>query len=297
MNTPKIILFSMIISGISFDILGSGMGSDHGLEAAKVMAPAIKVASEQVNEAARELGIKTIKEISPHIKDFVQSLPNLGSNIGAEPAKILASTMEKIANAIPQVGNALTNGTVETAKVLAPGIQELAKSMPTAGADFGKNFGLETTKAVGGGIVIAGTKAKTALLAAKKAAVVIASSPAAPYVAIGVGVIVVSYGGYKVYRYYHPTEEQIAAAKKLQIEIAKSQEKLDKLKHKAEIVKRESELKEALLKHSTDTCNQQGIPFACQREALQLALVAGDKRVERTIESFTKFKPQQERWA
>ncbi len=71
---------------------------------------------------------------------------------------------------------------------------------------------------------------------------------------------------------------------------------MDKLKHKAEITKCESELKDALIKHASDKCNEKGIPFACQNAALQLALEAGNKKVEKTIESFTKYKPQ-ERWA
>ncbi len=213
MNTSKIILFSMIVSAISCDSFGSGMGSDHGIEAARVIAPVIKGASEQVNEAARELGIKAIKEMSPHLKVLVQNLPHLGSQVGVEQAKVLAPAIEKIAQVVPQVGQAISNSTVETAKVLAPNIQELAKAIPNAGADFGKTFGLETTKAIGGGVVLASTKAKAAVIAAKKAAVAIVSSPAAPYILIGAGCIVVCYGGYKVYRYYHPTEEQIAAAK------------------------------------------------------------------------------------
>lgn len=238
-------------------------------------------------------GYETLQSAIPIVKEAVDKLSKTGVDITTKAIPAI----EKISEALKTVEPALKNGGVEAVKALVPSLNELAKVAPQTSADFGKNFGLGTTEAIGGGIMLAGTKAKAAALAAKKAAVIIASSPAAPYVAIGVGVIVVSYGGYKVYRYYHPTEAQLAAAQKLQIEIQKSQAKLCKMQHAAEITKKESELKEALIKHATDQCNDQGIPLACQKEALAFALVAGNKKVEKIVDSFTKYKPQQERWA
>lgn len=44
MNTQKIILFYMILSGISLNIFGTGVGSDHGLNAAKIIAPVLTAA-------------------------------------------------------------------------------------------------------------------------------------------------------------------------------------------------------------------------------------------------------------
>lgn len=211
----------------------------------------------------------------------------------------------------------------EAAKTVAPSMQKTAEALPHLGSEFGSQFGLATTQAIGNGITAAAAAAKSAAVATgttvKSTAIAVASAPATPYILIGAGVIVVSYGGYKVYRHYHPTQEQIAAALKVQAEIAKHQADIakfkaeaarsqaDEAKYQASIIKvrataeafkrtlviqqREAEFKSALLLNQTSKRNALGIPFACQKEAAYLAMAAGSKKVEKIVDAFNKYIP------
>lgn len=215
----------------------------------------------------------------------------------------------QICHYIPVVAIAEGAG-VEFANEMAPAFEKAAAELSKAGIEFGSKFGLETTQAVGTGIVVAGSSLKSAAIVAgcsiKSAALAVAAAPATPYILIGAGVIVVSYGGYKVYRIYNPTQEQIAHAAKLQADIARF--KADTAQYHAKIAKsqateavfklavakaqREVEFKAALLCNHASKRNALGVPLVCQKEATNLAIVAGSKRVEKIVAAFNKHAPQ-----
>jgi hypothetical protein len=186
------------------------------------------------------------------------------------------------------------NAGLPAAKVVSETLKDpkVGENLGKAGADFGEKFGLQTIQTIGAGIAAASAAITKAGVAIKASAIAVAAAPATPCILFGVGVIAVSYGGHKMYRYYNPTPEQIAIAKKIELDIAQTQSKLDTLKTEAEKLKKETELKESLQRnaHSSER-NAQGIPLVCQKEALNLAIVAGSKRVEKIVDSFQKYAP------
>lgn len=257
-----------------------GMGSDIGVEGIKILAPAME-------EAAKKVAGDAAATLAPALQGSAQSIAQLG----VKPAKIIATALKDV----------------------QPVIMDVSSNLKVVGADFGKNFGLSTTQAIGNGIASAATAAKSAAVAtgasiksaaaataatAKSTAIAVASAPATPYILIGAGVIVIGYGGYKVYRHYHPTQEQIAAAMKAQAQIAQSQADIVKaqlvaaeFKKKLAKQQREAEFKAALERNLTSKRNANGIPFACQKEAVYLAMAAGEKKVEKIIAAFNKYAP------
>jgi len=121
--------------------------------------------------------------------------------------------------------------------------QAVAKEIVNSGCleNAGQNLGLGTLTAVCGAITLTGKSASAAvvsggakiLVCGKVAGAAIVASPATPYILVGVGVVVVGYGGYKVYRYYNPTTGDIIEKN---IEIAQLDEsKARALKAKAEL--------------------------------------------------------------
>lgn len=147
------------------------------------------------------------------------------------------------------------------------GIKEIcAEYLPAAAAalaGFGYNFGLGTVTAIGAGIT------KTAV-AAKAAAIAVVSAPAAPYVAAG-GVAV--YGGYKTYRYFYPTKEEI------------NQE----MEHKT--TESENELKKCLKEKMTSERDHNGVPIACGEHACTHAIYAGAERTDKVVGDFARYAP------
>jgi hypothetical protein len=109
-----------------------------------------------------------------------------------------------------------------------------------------------------------------------------------PVVAIGAA----SYGGYKAYRYYYPTPEEIASAKKIQLALVNSELEIARAQAKRDKLKRETEFKEALIRNINSKKNAQGIPLACQEEAVNLAIVAGSKCVEEIVSDIQHHAPQ-----
>ena len=292
----------------------------------------VKEAAEALAPALKEAGVETAKIISPHLKELAQAASQASLNAGMKSAQILAPAVEEaakkvasdaaatLAPALQGSAQSLAQLGVKPAEIIATMVKEnqtvllqASKNFEIAAVDFGKNVGLATTQAIGNGITAAAAATKSAAVAtgasiksaalataatAKSTAIAVAAAPATPYILIGAGVIVVSYGGYKVYRHYHPTQAQIAAALKMQAEIEK---------HKVDIVKsqviaaefkkalakeqREEEFKAALARNLTSKRNANGIPFACQKEAVFLAMAAGSKKVEKIVASFNKYAP------
>ena len=76
-----------------------------------------------------------------------------------------------------------------------------------------------------------------------------------------------------------------------EVAIAKSQATVAALKIAAEKTQRVAEFKESLLQNKTAERNFLGIPVACEKAACDLAIVAGNKRVEKIIRTFNKYAP------
>lgn len=314
----KHIVCSMLLIINSTPITASMFGVQ---EAAEALAPALK-----------EAGVETAKIISPHLKELAQAASQASLNAGVKSAQILAPAVgeaaKKVASeaattlapalqgsaqAIAKIGVRPAEIVASMAKDAQPMIMYVSDKLPTVGAEFGRDFGATAIHAIGNGITTTATAVQSAAIAtgasiksaavataatAKSTAIAVAAAPATPYVLIGAGVIVVSYGGYKVYRHYHPTQEQIAAALKVQAEIEK---------HKVDIVKsqliaaefkkalakkqREEEFKAALARNLTSKRNVNGVPFACQKEATYLAMAAGSKKVEKIVAAFNQYAP------
>jgi len=164
-----------------------------------------------------------------------KSCPNYRSNANLADAGL---------NAIKELENLARNGRLENIgkNVGQAVVKEIVASrcLENAGLNTGKNFGLRTITAVGGAITAGSGKA---LALGKAAGTAIVASSATPYILVGVGVAVVGFGVYKVYRYYNPTTGKIIEKN---IEIARlDQSKTITLLRKAERKEAQAKLNRA----------------------------------------------------
>lgn len=178
----------------------------------------------------------------------------------------------------------------KTGGTLAEGVKELVAALPNAGADFGTNFGVGLADKIGMAV-------STTCTAAKSTYVAVAASPITPVITTvvvgGVIVVIIAYGSYKIYRYYRPTTAQQAAEIKMKLNIAQSQSAIIALNATQEKAQKEAEFKKALLQHASSAeKTTSGIPIACQKQAQELAIVAGHKKVDKIVAAFVKYKPQ-----
>lgn len=166
----------------------------------------------------------------------------------------------------------------------------ITTAAPIVATDAGINFGLNTVKYVCettvAAVSVVGETASAAAATVKSAAIAVAAAPATPYI---VGGVVVTYGGYKVYRYYNPTPEEIAKAAKCKAETEQSramaaQEKAKKIASKLEYV-----FKKKLLENLATPRDKSGLPIACQEAASRLAVAAGRERVDAILKDFIKY--------
>lgn len=152
------------------------------------------------------------------------------------------------------------------------------ENIVAAGVNFGAEFGVGLYAKISADVAAMGA-------AVKSAAVAVIAAPATPYV---VGGVVVTYGGYKAYRYYNPTPEEVAKAAKCKAEAEKNkvvaaQEKAKRIASKLEYV-----FKKKLSENLTTARDQTGLPIACQTAARQLAIVAGRERVQAILKDFVE---------
>ena len=190
-----------------------------------------------------------------------------------ESAKILAAPAHEFNKKFPEAVEKLVSPVNSFNANLPENIEKLVSPLNAfkVGYDIGSGTVDKVVALAGSATAVVSAKAEAAALAVKKAALAVTSPAALPYVAVGVGVIVICYGGYKIYRIYNPTLEQIAYAKKLQESIIKMDAKIAKkqlvfAKHKA--VK---EFQESLI-----------------QQALHLSVVAGSKKLDKIVASFNK---------
>ncbi len=146
-------------------------------------------------------------------------------------------------------------------QALKNNLPAVGEALASAGADFGKNFGVGALTLIGAGAT------KTAAVA-KAAAIAVVTAPATPYI---VGGIVVIYVGHKTYRYYNPTPEQL--------ELIMTAQKT-------------SALKKCLEENQTGPRAASGIPCACQDKACSLSLEAGRESVDKIVENFVAHAPE-----
>jgi hypothetical protein len=234
--------------------IGMGYEVDTIKESAKILAAPAHEFNKKFPEAVEKL----VSPVNSFNANLPENIEKLVSPLNAFNAN-LPENIERAERIVEKVGYDIGSGTVDKVVALA-----------------------------GSATAVVSAKAEAAALAVKKAALAVTSPAALPYVAVGVGVIVICYGGYKIYRIYNPTLEQIAYAKKLQESIIKMDAKIAKkqlvfAKHKA--VK---EFQESLIRHKFDRRDAQGIPLSCQQQALHLSVVAGSKKLDKIVASFNK---------
>jgi hypothetical protein len=289
-----------------------GVGCDVDLNSAKIMA--LRDASQNFNEAAKELGNKTIKRMSPYFKELLAKHPEFGSNTGLEALKAaipvinenvdkLSKTdifitsrnlqaLERLAQVLKTAQPALENDGIEAAKVLAPMIEKSSGdvkqaciALAAAAPNTGANVGVGTLNTLGAAIKTTGAAIKSAGSTVTAVAV---AHPVATCIVIGgvvVGVVVY-YKGREIYRHFFPTEAQKAND---------LQEKLRAIKYKAKLEKIEKEMqfKHVLIQNASSAAKTAtGIPVAAQSAAQQLAAVAGQKKVDKIVASYNKYAPQ-----
>ncbi|MDR3551002.1 MAG: hypothetical protein P4L31_06320 [Candidatus Babeliales bacterium] len=137
-----------------------------------------------------------------------------------------------------------------------------------------------------------------------------AVSPAAPYVIGGTAVLICTYGGYKIYRCYNPTLEQIAKNEQFLAEAAKAHEAQNTLveeqkalaeqhkvqaledREKQEALMAKAAFKNCLKNNPSSERNAMGVPSACASSIHAYAMAAGHREAEETMKTFNRYAPQ-----
>jgi hypothetical protein len=262
---------------------------------------------QAIQAVGERVAYDSVSKISETAFKLQPALTDAAQNIGINSAKTLAAAiqngspaLQELAKALPHIGEAGINEIAQTFKDSQPLIHEVTNNLDKIGEKFGAEFGAKAVQSVGAGALLAGAKAKAAVLAGKKVLLIVAGAPATPYI---VGVIVVGAAGYTIYHYYN---KELVARERRYAEIEKF--KAEALQHKAaalqhsiavaqsmkvlEKKKCEANFKEALIRHKNDKRDAQGIPLSCQQQAAHLSVVASSKKVERIVASLNKMAPQ-----
>ena len=235
---------------------------------------------------------------------FSAGYSGMGSDMGAyagfETVKIAGPILEKTAE---ELSEGLRKVGLETVQAALPSIEKLQGSvdtlsdklvvvsgtLATAIQNAGANAGVGLADKIGSAITatcMAGKSTGTTISAAAAANPVITT-----VIVGGIVVVIIAYGSYKIYRYYRPVTAQIDEAK-MKLEIAKAHTKIIKLKAVEEKEQKEAAFKQALIKHASSkekTAN--GVPLTCQKAAQELAIISGQKKVDKIIASFNKYAP------
>lgn len=151
------------------------------------------------------------------------------------------------------------------------------------------NAGLNTTKYVFEKLEGYASSAKDAVIAAKGAAIAVATSPVTTFVA---GVTVGVYAGDKLYRYNNPTSYQILQAEQAKLVAAKARLESAIMSREKELLAVEKELKESLIANIAAPRNAAGVPIPCQILVCKLAMMAGYEHVEKILINFNNHAPQ-----
>lgn len=184
----------------------------------------------------------------------------------------------------------ITNNCIYAVKAMGvEAVQEVRKlaedvmpAVTVAAAGLGSQFG------VGAVQMLLAAAAKTAA-AAKATAVAVVASPAVPFVLAGAGVCVVSYGGYKIYRCYNPTAEQLAEIERQKAQVVQQKVATLKACQKKKAISKSRKFKKCLSQNQTAARAKTGVPIPCQQSALEHAMASGCDQLQSDLQTFTKF--------
>jgi len=192
---------------------------------------------------------------------------------------------------VPALKESAATITLGLEKLGAVGAKDIAAALPNAGANFGANFGVGLADKVG--VACSNTGVACSAAYAKASAVVLAHPVITTIVVGTVVVVIIAYGSYKIYKYYYRTTDQQVSEAKKKLEIAQAQAAIMKMNAIQEKSQKETALKAALIQNaSSPEKTASGIPVACLKHAQELAIVAGQKKVNKITAAFVKYSPQ-----
>lgn len=222
-----------------------------------------------------DMGIKAVETAAPIVERAAQGLSEGLKEVG----------LKTIQEAIPAIDR--LQGTVVA---LSGKLEVVSDKLAIALQNAGVNAGVAVADKIGASFNASCVAVKTAGVSVKAAAL---AHPVITTVVVGtVVVVIIAYGTYKIYRYYHPKTTQVDEAK-AKLEIAKAQAAMVKFKAVEEKKLTEDVFKKSLIQHASSTAKTvSGIPVACQKAAQDLAIVAGQKKVDKIVASFNKYSLQ-----
>lgn len=184
------------------------------------------------------------------------------------------------------------------ARELHQGLNVIAEQHKEAFADFGKNMGTGALNLIGAGLtgaVAAGKVSAAAALTAAQAAALTAA-PFVPPAAIATGLVVVGYGGYKIYRSYHPTEEEMLAAARLRSQRIDAENNLARQQREQRLLQEQISTRQRLTdcfrtNRSSAERAPSGYPAACGDVAYAFAMATGSREeLDKMIKLFNDLK-------
>ncbi|MDR3549988.1 MAG: hypothetical protein P4L31_01115 [Candidatus Babeliales bacterium] len=266
--------------------------------------------------------MKNIKKISYYSIFFAIQLCNYSYTVGENAGKNAVKKLDEVIKEnMPAVKDALsaaaTNAGVNAVAKADEALQNHMPAVNNASADFGKNFGVGFLKTLGEGVtgtgtligigwakssVAVGTVATKTAVAAKATATVIVTAPATPYVVAGAVVVGAGYGGFKVYRHYNPTLEQMVLNARAQTEVVEAQNDLAKKQQEQQEIARKQqkmfgrafmkqELNKCFLSNQASNRNPSGIPTPCQEAFFNYAAASSSEQSDKAIKDFTQSFP------
>lgn len=226
---------------------------------------------------------------------------DMAANAGVEAIKIAAPIIEKtgehLSTGLKEVGLKTIQAALPaidalqgTVTALSGKLEVVSDKLSIALENAGANAGIAVADKIGSTFHATCVVVKSAGISVQAAAM---AHPVVTTVIVGtVVVVILAYGSYKIYRYYRPKTAQIEEAK-MKLEIAKAEAEINKLKKSEERSQKEAAFKKALIQHASSALKTStGIPAQCQRAAHELAIIAGQKKVDKIVASFKAYAPQ-----
>lgn len=170
------------------------------------------------------------------------------------------------------------------ARELHQGLNELAEKHKEALADLGKNAGTGALNLIGVGLTGAAATGKASLAAVLAGAkvTIVTVTPFVPHIAGATAVAGVCYGGYKIYRSYHPTEEEMLAAATLQSQRIEAENNLARQQREQRLLQEQISTRQSLtdcfrINRSSAERASSGYPTACGDAAYAFAMATGSR--------------------
>lgn len=222
----------------------------------------------------------------------------IGADHGLAAAKVIGHSFEKSSEALAA---GLRDAGLKTVQEALPAIDKLqgtvvalsgtlekvSDTLAIALKDAGANAGIAVADKIGSTLNATCVSVKTAGASVKAVAM---AHPVITTAVIGTVVVVtIAYGSYKIYRYYYPKK---SAVDEMQTRLAIAKAEAAILKFQKVQIKRSKEetFKQSLMQHASSTQKTPtGIPQACQQAARELAIVAGQKKVDKISAAYSKY--------